>query len=510
MLDRLLSRPLQMSTGLAYLCAAAVCVLVTLLALPLRGVLDLANIVMLFLLGVVAVSLAFGRKPAVLAAFLSVALFDFFFVPPHLSFAVADVQYLLTFAVMLFVALVVAHLTTGLQRLAMEARGREQQSLALYALAKTLAGALSVEQAVSAMNAFMAHHGMAVTLLLPDTNDTLRVAPASMLALNNTELTASKAVFHNANSIDSATLSADEHRRFYQYLAGSTRARGVLVVAGNENDDHILQKHRALIEAVGSLIATALERMHFVDVAQRSQLEVHSERLRGTILSALSHDVRTPLTAIYGLADTLVLARTQPPDGARETAVAIRDQALRLNNMVSNLLDMARLQAGRIHLRLEWQPLEEVIGASIKLLGESLRAHKINVYLPANLPLMRFDAVLMERVFCNLLENAAKYAFEHAPIEITAKLEDACAEVSIRNAGAGFPSGKLDTIFALFERGSAGASVAGFGVGLAICRVIVEAHGGHIHAVNPPGGGACVRFTLPLGEPPSIEPEVAQ
>jgi two-component system, OmpR family, sensor histidine kinase KdpD len=459
---------------------------------------------------VVAVSLAFGRKAAVLAAFLSVALFDFFFVPPHLSFAVADVQYLVTFAVMLLVALVVGHLTAGLQSLAIEARSREQQSHALYALAKTLAGAPSVAQVVDSMNAFMAQHGMDVTLLLPDKDDVLHKAPSSALALNSTELMAIKGLFQNAKSIDSATLPADERRRFYQYLGGSTRGRGVLVVAAHGNNDDVLPKNRALIEAVSSLIATALERLHFVQVAHQSQLEMHAERLRGTILSALSHDVRTPLTAIYGLADTLVLTQAQSPSAARETAVAIRDQSLRLNNMVSNLLDMARLQAGRVQLRMEWQPLEEVIGASIKLLGESLRAHPVVVLLPERLPLIRFDAVLIERVFCNLLENAAKYAPERSQIEISAELQDAHVAVSICNAGSSFPSSKLDSIFALFERGSADASAAGFGVGLAICRAIVEAHGGHIRAINPPGGGACVRFTLPLGEPPSIELEQVQ
>ncbi len=477
------------------------------LALPLRGVLDSANIVMLFLLAVVGVALLLGRKPAVLAAFLSVALFDFFFVPPHLSFAVADVQYVVTFAVMLCVALVIAHLTSGLRQAAIRARDGERQSQALYALAKTLAGALSVEQVTAALNAFMRSRGMEVVLLLPDKEEVLRAVAPSMLSLSATEQTAAKGVFTSATSLDSSQLSASEQRRIYQYLAGSSRGRGVMVAASAGTDGAVLSSEHALIEAVASLVATAVERLHFVEVAHRSQLEVQAERLRATILSALSHDVRTPLTAIYGLADTLLLPQHQLPEAAQSTAEAIRDQALRLNNMVSNLLDMARLQAGRIKLRMEWQPLEEVIGASIKVLGEGLRRHHVAVHLAKDLPLVCFDAVLMERVLGNLLENATKYAPPGSQIDLTADAVDGMLAVSVRNAGAGFPQEKLALLFELFERGNADASIAGFGVGLAISRTIVEAHGGGIAAFNLPGGGACVRLTLPLGEPPYMEPE---
>ncbi len=508
MLDRILNRPALPSPGFAYLWVTLICLGVTLVALPLRSVLDAANIVMLFLLGVVVAALLLGRKAAVLGAFLSVALFDFFFVPPQLSFAVADVQYLVTFAVMLLVGLVIAHMTTGLQQSAMEARAHAQRSQALYDLAKLLAGAPSVEHVSDALCSFMAKQGLGVALLMPDSAEVLRAVPGSKLSLNDTERTAAKAVYQTGKSLDSATLSAQEQFRIYQYLAGASRGRGVLVIASLNGDARVQESNRALIEAVGSLIATALERLHFVDVAHQSQLETQSERLRAAILSALSHDVRTPLTAIYGLADTLVVSQTPLPVAARQTLSAIRDRSLHLSNMVSNLLDMARLQAGGIKLRREWQPLEEVIGASIKLLGPGLRDRKVAVRLADNLPLVQIDAVLMERVLCNLLENAVKYSPEQSPIEIDAVPQGSELLVSVCNAGPGFPVGKLDAIFALFERGGPEAGAAGFGVGLAICRAIVEAHGGRIRALNPESGGACVRFSLPLGQPPSIEPEI--
>lgn len=491
-----------------YLLALAACGLTALIATPLRGRLDLANTVMLFLLAVVLVAVRLGRGPSILAAFCSVALFDFFFVSPRLSFAVSDVQYLVTFAVMLAVALIISHLTTGLARQARAVEAREQQTRSLYELAKTLAGALSQAQMVEAGAIFLRENLRAeTTLLLPDAQDNLRaiVAPANPISLA-AEYTA-RAVFDDGEVAEAEDITSGEGHSLLLPLKGSTRTRGVLVVSIARGDLEVLQRQRPLLLAVASLMAIAIERFHFVEVAQDSQLQVASERLRSSILSALSHDVRTPLTVIYGLADSLALAKPPLPPSAQETVAAIRDQALRLNNMVGNLLDMARLQAGQIRLRKEWQPLEEVIGASIMVLGPGLQGHAVKVKLPDSLPLLEFDAVLMERVFCNLLENAAKYSPDSTDVEVVARIGDTLIDITVCNAGTGFPPDRLARIFDLFERGSVESAVPGFGVGLAICRAIVEAHGGTIRAFNPESGGGCVCFTLPRGTPPQIEGE---
>jgi len=250
-----------------------------------------------------------------------------------------------------------------------------------------------------------------------------------------------------------------------------------------------------------------VERLHFVEVAQAAQLEAVSERLRSSILSAFSHDVRTPLTALYGLADSLVVGPPPLPDQARDIAEAIRDQALRVNGMVGNLLDMARLQTGPVSLRKEWQPVEEVVGASLKLLGSALEGHPVRVAGLADLPLLEFDAVLIERVLCNLFENAAKYSPPGAAILLDAAVGPLTVELRVTSGGGGFPPDKLEKVFDLFERGHAETAVVGMGIGLAICRSIVEAHGGAIRAFNPPEGGGCVAFCLPRGTPPLIESE---
>ena len=285
------------------------------------------------------------------------------------------------------------------------------------------------------------------------------------------------------------------------------RARGVVAVAPLDGDALRVHAQRQWLETMASLVAIAIERVHYVDVAQRTQVQIVSERLRSSILSALSHDLRTPLTALVGLADSLVASRPPLNEAARETATALRDQSEHLASLVGNLLDMARLHAGQVTLHKEWQPIDEVIGSSIKLLGRTLTDHPISVQLNPGLPLVEFDAVLIERVFCNLLENAAKYTPPGRGIRIEAGLRDRWLDVGVIDEGQGFSGDTGNAIFDMFVRGERETTRPGVGLGLAICRAIVEAHGGTITASNNPNGGACLRFTLPLGIPPTIEEE---
>lgn len=370
-LDTLIGRPRWQR----YLLALLAVILTVLLATPLSKYLDLTNIVMLFLLAVVFVSVKLGRRPAILATFLSVISFNFFFVPPHWSLEVTHVQYLITLIVMLTVALTITHFMSGFREEAVNAVLREQQALELYRLEK---------------------------------------------------------------------------------------------------------------------------------LAQEAQVAMAAERLRSSILSALSHDIRTPLTSLYGLADSLRLNNQQLDANTQATLAALRDQASHINNMVNNLLEMARLQAGGLQFRKEWQPIDEVVGTSLKLLQSALAQHQIQVDIPDDFPLLEFDALLIERVFCNLLENAAKYSPPQSTLTIKAKTLATQAEICVCSAGEGFPEGKLEQVFELFERGKHESSIPGVGLGLSICRAIVEAHQGTIKASNVATGGSCTCFYLPLGQPPSI------
>ena len=503
--EKLLKKQTVSAALRSYFSGALACGITTAVAAPLSEYFDLANIVMLFLLTVVLVAVHLGRGPAVMAAFLSVALFDFFLVPPRLSFAVNDIQYLLTFAVMLTVALITGQLTAGLKLQAELTSTRERRTHALYEMSRELAGALTISQVTTIAQRFLrdAAHAQAA-VLLPGSSGKLE------LAAQDADRAASWVDAGMAcAAFDSGTCADLDASRPVGYFAlkAPTRVRGVMAVVCDGDGAAPLYEHHELLETVASLIAIAVERMHYVDVASNAQLQIVSERLRSSILSAVSHDLRTPLTALVGLADSLAVGKPLLSSQQRESAEAIRDQAIRLTGLVSNLLDMARLNAGAVRLRSEWQPLEEVIGSSIKLLEKALLDHPVRVRLAADLPLVEFDAVLIERVFCNLLENAAKYSAAGAPIEISAYCKDAVVRITVCDEGPGIPAGRATEIFEMFVRGARESATPGVGLGLAICRAIVEAHGGTIAVDNRPQGGACFAFTLPAGNPPRIEPE---
>ena len=476
------------------------CALTALLAMPLIGRMNLVNIVMLFLLVVVLLTVKMGRTAGVTAAFVSVALFDVLFVEPRFSFSVTDAQYILTFIVMLIVALVISYLTSHLREQMLEAELKAQQSQALYELAQALASSVTLTQATTAVSQIM-HQSLKLEaiLVLPDATENLHQHGEHRLT--EVEMLMAHAAYDSGNIMQTGYQNDGEHSSTYLPLHGSTRKRGVLAARSNIESTGELLHDRAMLEAVASITAASIERLHFVEVAHDAEWRVASERLRSSILSALSHDIRTPLTAAYGMADSLHMIEPPLPQAAQDTATALCTQILQLNQMVSNLLDLAKLQAGGMTLRREWQPVEEVIGTSLQLLQSILSKHHVTIKLAPDLPLLNFDAVLIERVLCNLLENAIKYG--NGNIEINANIKGDFAHLSIQNSGKPIPADKLEQIFTLFERGSESHTAHGTGIGLSICRSIINAHGGQIWAENL-NDGVNIIFTLPLGTPPIV------
>ena len=486
--------------GYAWALAAAAAA--TLLATPLVSHLDLANIVMLYMLAVVAIAFRLGKGPAATAAIVNVAAFDFFFVPPRFSFAVADAQYLLTFAVMLATGLVIAHLAARLKQQAVVAALREQRSHDLYEMARLLSGALADEQIIDAATQFFARSfGAKVLLMVRDRAGNLAVPDAAGPAMDGIDMAVARHVFDDAGRAEAVAAGP----LFYVPLKAPMRMRGVLRVIPANATVFEDPGQRRQLETVAVLIAIALERVHFVTVAREATVQMEGERLRSGLLAALSHDLRTPLTAILGSAESLQLGAPGLTRDQGALIDAIRDQARRTNDLVENILDMARLESGAVRLRKEWQSLEEIVGSAIKARAPALMAHPVNVALPADLPLVECDATLVERVFVNLLENAAKYTKPGSAIRISARVEASELRVDVADSGAGVPHGQESAIFDKFVRANPAANVPGLGLGLAICRTIVEAHGGCIWAENPPAGGANFVFTLPRGNPPSIE-----
>ena len=483
-----------------YAAALAACAMTALAATPLLDVLELTNIVMLFLLCVIGIALRYGRGPAICASFVGVALFDFFFVPPRFSFNVSDAQYLLTFAVMLLVALVVGQLTAGLKIQVKAVTEREQRVSGLYEMSRDLSAALLVEQVAQIGARFLvAEFGVNTALLVADENDQLKVLPE---ATTEVDLGVAQWAFARGEAAGRGTDTLPASHCLVLPLKATMRLRGVLAVDLAQTG-LLSPEQRRVLDTCASLMAISIERIHYIDVAQKTTLQMESERLRNSLLSTISHDLRTPLASLVGLADTVQLTKPPLSEEQRELILSMRSSAMRMTALVNNLLDMARLESGAVHLNRQWQPLEDVVGSAIGASVGLLEDRPLKVNLAPDLPLLQFDAVLIERVLCNLLENAAKYTPAHTPISIEAHAETDFVTLSVDDQGPGLPSGREDAIFEKFERGRKEGSASGVGLGLAICRAIMQAHGGSIRGQTRAAGGASFVLSLPRGEPPT-------
>ncbi len=500
---------------LRYGWAAAICVGVTLISMPLAAHFDRSNIVAIFILAVVLVGVRLGRGPAALAAVLSVIAFDFFFVPPRFSFAVSDVQYLLTFCIMLAVGLITGQLTAGLRFQARVASHREERAGSLYEIARDLSGAAQIEQVVKISDESIQRTFRAsAALLLPDAGGRLiATAPGADVSRNGSrlavEIGTAQWAFDRGQPAGFGTDTLPGSEILYIPLRAPIQARGVLAVKARNRRLLRIPEQRQLLDTFAALIAIALERVHYVGVAQDALLKMESERLRNSLLAALSHDLRTPLTVLQGLAESLALTTPKLSAVQLETAEAIQDEARRMSTLVSNLLDMARIESGEVTLNLQWQPLEEVVGAALDAARAMLQRHRVVVQLPRDLPLVKIDAVLIERVLVNLFENVSKYTPPGSTVTLAAQVIGDRLSVSVADDGPGLPPGREEAVFQKFTRGERESSTPGVGLGLAICRAIIESHQGKITAAQRPGGGAVFTFTLPLGiPPPAVEPEV--
>jgi two-component system, OmpR family, sensor histidine kinase KdpD len=491
-----------------YVWAALACVAVTLLSIPLAEHFDRSNIVAIFILTVVLVAVRFGRGAAALAAVLSVCSFDFFFVPPRFSFAVSDVQYILTFIIMLAVGLITGQLTAGLRFQARVAGHREERAGSLYEIARDLSGAVQIDQVVRISDESIERTFRAsAALLLPNAAGQLAATSARTNTALAVDIGIAQWAFDKGRPAGFGTDTLPGTEVLYIPLRAPSHARGVLAVKAHNRRLLRIPEQRQLLDTFAALIAIALERVHYVEVAQNAVVRMESERLRNSLLAALSHDLRTPLTVLVGLAESLTLTKPPLSEEQLESAEAIQDEARRMSTLVSNLLDMARIESGEVRLNLQWQPLEEVVGSALNATRGMLQHHLIEVHLPRDLPLVRIDALLIERVLVNLLENASKYTPPGSTIRLAAEVVADQLSVSVSDNGPGLPIGREEAVFQKFTRGERESATPGVGLGLSICRAIVESHQGKIIASHRPGGGARFTFTLPLGHPPAAAEE---
>lgn len=489
----------------AYAAAAALVACATLLGHALSPALDPTNLVMIYLAMVVIAAVYLGRGPAILASLLSVMLFDFFLVAPRLTLAVGDTQYLLTFAGLLIVGLVISTLTARASEQAAAAMQRETETAALYDLSRDLAAALSRDDILRTVTQHVAStFGREVVVLLPedDGSDRLGVAAASSeLELPADELAVADWVYRRGEPAGRNTTTLPAAMLRYLPMKTARGAVGVLGVAGPDQPErHLTAAQRRLMDAFANQIALSVERDKLAKQARQAEVLQVTEKLQSALLNSISHELRTPLVSITGALSTL-LADAGHLDAETERSLVenAHEEAGRLNQLVGNLLDMTRLEAGALTIRREPCDVQDVIGAALGQLGSRLHDRAVRVGLPADMPLVPLDFVPIVQVLVNLLDNALKYAPPDQPIDISARTQERQVEIEVADRGPGIPPEDLERVFDRFYRLQHPGSLGGTGLGLSICRGIVEAHGGAIRAQNRPGGGASFSLTLPLG-----------
>ncbi len=509
--------PKRSSKFPAYLRSVFVVAAVTLVCALLNRYVELTNLVMLYLLGTVLVATRFGRGPSVVAAVLSVTLFDFLFVPPIYSFAVSDAQYLITFLVMLVTGLVISNLAARGRRQASVAHQRERRTSELYALSRDLAQSRDLAELgkMLCQHVLTALEGEAA-VLLPDADGLLQdpahfcargVAPANLTRypVPGNDLGIAQWAYDHGQKAGHSTDTLGSADAIYLPLNALRRCIGVLALRAKDPRQIEIPEQMHLLESFVNQAAVAMERVQLVESAQATSMEVESEKLRNVLLSSISHDFRTPLASIIGVASTLLddASATLGEERRRSLLRSLLDEAQRLHRLVDNLLDLTRLSAGPVQLKREWAALDELIGAVLTRYRDALAGRHIVVDVPADLPLVFCDEVMIGQVLGNLVENAQKHTPAGTAIRIAAAAEPGVIAVTVRDEGPGLPPGAERRIFEKFQRARDEGAQSGFGLGLTICKAIVEAHDGHISARNLSTGGVEFRFTLPLTPPPA-------
>jgi two-component system sensor histidine kinase KdpD len=491
-------RPFALSGGAAAVAVVAVCTAVGWYGF---GQQQLADVVMIDLLGVVVVSMRYGYVPSLLAAVLTVVAFDFFFVQPYFSFAVSDLRHIVTFGVMFLVAAVISGLTQRIRDQADGARESQRRTASLYAISRELGMAQTRELLLETADRHLRQvFGVRVAALLPGADGMLEPAFAEPGTLDegDKDMGVAEWVWLNQQPAGAGTDTLPSARALFLPLRGSRGRVGVLALFPSAETRLGDPDERQLLQTFAGLVGSALERTQLADEARVSHLRAETEQLRNSLLSSVSHDLRTPLAVVTGATSSL-LDEHGPKDEAarRELLQTVHEEALRLNRLVRNLLDMTRLEAGALKVKKELEAIEEVVGAALGRMEDRLRGREVHTDIPADLPLVPFDSALIEQVLINLLENATKYTQAGSPLDIAASTQGGRALLEVADRGPGVAPRDAERVFEKFYRAREGEG-GGVGLGLTICRGIVAAHGGRIWVEERSGGGASFRFTLPL------------
>jgi two-component system sensor histidine kinase KdpD len=496
--------------------ALAITAVSTAIAFAMFPYFELVNIVMMYLLGVTIAGLRLGRGPAVATAIANVLAFDFCFVPPRFTFSVSDVQYLVTFVVMLVVAFVIANLMANVRQQNRVAGARERRTALLYAMSRELAATRETESLARAAVRHVAQvFDCRAVVLLADAAGRLRHPREASLpeSFRGADLAIGQWVLDHGRraGLGSDTLAAAPGLYLPLVPAAQSapgqnghRGLGVLAVLPENRRRVLLPEQLHLLETFAGQIGVALERAQLAEEAEAARVSAQGESLRNTLLASISHDLRTPLAVMAGAASTLAEhGESLPPPERTTLARSIEGTAQEMAELVSNVLDLVRFEAGQVALRRDWQSLEDLVAAALDRCGARLGHHPVEVRIPQELPPLHVDAALVVQLFANLFDNLAKYTPAGTHAWVRAVADGAFARIVVEDEGPGLPPGEPARLFDKFHRGREEGAIVGVGLGLAICQAVVRAHGGEIAAERRPGGGARFAFTLPFEKPPA-------
>jgi two-component system sensor histidine kinase KdpD len=469
------------------------------------------NIALGFLLPVMISGILWGRYTALLGAFLASVSFDILFIPPVFHFTVSDIRYLFSFIMFHIVAYVTGSLAGRLRHHAHEARKREIRIAALYDLSKNIAGTEGLETILNmaAQRIAESANGDVVLLLAGESGELLMKARANTQGagddfLSPNELAVAAWVYHHGKIAGRGTDTLNGAEGLYMPLISDEQVIGVIAIRLHSQNKIVDPEKRHLIEAFANLIVLAVKRITLAKESQQTYLLRESERLWMAMFNSLSHDLRTPLSSIIG-AVTSLLEEGELFDyhSQSELLRTIEEEALRMNRLVGNLFDMARWQKGKVELKKEWCDIVEIIGIACNDLRRSLENRPVNTDIEPDLPLIQVDMAFMEQVLVNLLDNALKYSPAGSEILIRVFRQKDELFVAVQDQGEGIPKSELNAIFDQFYRGKTTQTIKGTGLGLTICKAIIDAHGGRIWAKSAEGAGTTIIFTLPISvEPP--------
>lgn len=460
------------------------------------------NLVIIYLLAVMAAAVYLGRGPSILVSILGVLAFDFFFISPRFTLSVLATEHLITLGGLLLVGVVISALAASAREQAEAARRRETETSMLYSLSRDLAAADSHETILKAMQIHLeTGFGRDVALYLPVGNSMRLVldANAPQPAPGETELSLALWCYRNAEPAGSGTNTLPSAEPSFLPLKTSRHTVGALSFKPLDPGQPFAPDQRRMLESFASQAAQAVERVNLAEQTRQIELFQAAEKLQNALLNSISHDLRTPLVSITGALTTLEAQEQTITAESRHSLVeTAREEAERLNRLVGNLLDMTRLEAGALRVKREPADVQDVVGTALGQMDARLAGRHLHLIIADQIPLVRLDFVLIVHVLTNLLDNALKYSPDGSPLEVRARAFNDQVQISVTDQGSGIPPDDLERVFDKFYRVHRAEQVAGTGLGLAICKGIVEAHGGRIWAENRPGGGTVLTIALPL------------